>query len=279
MPFKNIAKYGYQQTLAGTWDLGGGVRMTFGISDPRAERFTITTFGPTTQRMKDNQRAQAIAGISLEGPSTTDTGAELRPQMTGRGAGLIALANILLAAQNFQTKSYVQIHRTAFALGAPVYHGGAAELERKRDKLEAALKDRGTRGLGDLSWVARHYMGVIDQGPYFAEDGGRRWWESGFIAVPQSVPDGCPVASAHGPAGQDSLLANLPDPEPSGDWRSLGRLPARRRHHLQPRRREDDRSLGVISPPSGDESETHSPRPEQKRPRSGTLSPISGAAN
>jgi hypothetical protein len=188
MPFKNIAKYGYQQTVAGTWDLGGGVRMTFGISDPRAERFTITTFGPTTQRMKDNQRAQALAGISLEGPSTTDTGAELRPQMTGRGAGLIVLANILLAAQNFQTKPYVQIHRTAFALGAPIYHGSASELERKRDKLEAALRERGTRGLGDLSWVARHYMGVIDQGPYVAEDGGRRWWESGFIAVPQSIP-------------------------------------------------------------------------------------------
>jgi hypothetical protein len=31
-------------------------------------------------------------------------------------------------------------------------------------------------------------MGVIDQGPYFTEHGGRRWWESGIIAVPQSVP-------------------------------------------------------------------------------------------
>jgi hypothetical protein len=188
MPFKNIARYGYQQTVAGAWDLGGGVRMTFGISDPRAERFTITTFGPTTQRMQDAQRARAISGLSLEGPATTDTGAELRPQMSGRGAGLIVLANILLAAQSFRTKPFVQIHRTAFALGAPIYHGSTAEQERKRDKIESALRERGTRGLGDLSWVARHYMGVIDQGPYFAEDGGRRWWENGFIAVPQSIP-------------------------------------------------------------------------------------------
>jgi hypothetical protein len=189
MPFKNIARYGYQQTVAGAWDLGGGVRLTFQIEDPRAERFVLEIFGPTTERMEAARRASLVAGISFEGPSADDAGANLRPGLSGRGAAAIALANLITAAAGFAGgKPFVKIRRTAFALGAPTTHGDAVEAERHRDRIEKALEGRGTRGLGDLSWVAEHYTDVIDSGPYFFEDGGRRWWESGFIAIPMSVP-------------------------------------------------------------------------------------------
>jgi hypothetical protein len=188
MPFKNIAKYGYQQTVAGDWDMGNDVRMTFGITDPDANRFNLVLFGPTTPRMREEKRMQALTGYGGWGPTADDTGAALRPQMTGRGAGAIAIANLLLAANAASSKPLTRIVRSAFALGAPMYHGSNKERERKRETIEPALEGRDTRGLGDLSWVARHYRDVIDRGPYFIESGGRRWWEAGFIAIPQSVP-------------------------------------------------------------------------------------------
>lgn len=189
MAFKNIARYGYQQTVAGAWDVGNGTRMTFGIQDPRAERFTLEIFGATTQRMRDrataNQRARAATGISLDGPATTD----VQPVNIGAGGGLaVLLANMVNVAASFnvQHKTYTRILRTAFALGAPIYHGDSIQDERKREKIREALSKRGTRGLGDLTWVDRHYRSILDAGPYFIEDGGRAWWESGIIVVPQA---------------------------------------------------------------------------------------------
>lgn len=194
MPFKNIARYGYQQTVAGAWDAGGGNRITFGIDDARAERFTIEIFGPTTDRMREaaetRQRVGAAAGVSLEGPTADDPGANLRPGLSGAGGVALVLANAILVARSFQVthKKYTRILRTAFALGAPITHGDLIEAERKRDQIRDALSNRGTRGLGDLTWVADHYMDLLDEGPYFFEENGRRWWESGMIAIPQSVP-------------------------------------------------------------------------------------------
>jgi hypothetical protein len=194
MPFKNIARYGYQQTVAGAWDAGGGNRITFGIEDPRAERFTIEIFGPTTQAMREaaerRQRVSAATGISLEGTSADDAGAGLRPQLSGGGAVAFLLVSAVNIANSFnvQHKIYTRILRTAFALGAPITHGDLIEEERKRETFRSALRHRGTRGLGDLTWIADQYMSLIDEGPYFAEDNGRKWWESGIIAIPQKVP-------------------------------------------------------------------------------------------
>lgn len=189
MAFKNIARYGYQQTVAGTWDLGNGTRMTFGIQDPRAERFTLEIFGPTTQSMRDRaetrQRVGAAAGVSLDGPSTDD----VQPVNLGAGGSLaVLLANMVRVAASFnvQHKVYTRVLRTAFALGAPIYHGDNIQDERRRDRIVEALRQRGTRGLGDLTWVDRHYRSILDAGPYFIEDDGRKWWEAGIIVVPQS---------------------------------------------------------------------------------------------
>lgn len=188
MAFKNIAKYGYHQTVAGSWDVGNGTRMSFGIQDARAERFTLEIFGPTTQNMRDQatnrQRLAAATNLSLEGSSTADA----QPVNVGAGGGLaVLLANLVNVAASFNVehKSYTRVLRTAFALGAPIYHGDNIQNERKRETIQEALRARGTRGLGDLTWVARHYRGVLDAGPYFIEDGGRDWWQSGIIVVPQ----------------------------------------------------------------------------------------------
>ena len=174
--------------------MGNGIRMDFKIQDPRAERFVLEIFGPMSQSMQDretlNRRLQATAGISLDGPSADDPGAQLRPSLGAGGSLAVLLANMVNVAASFNVehKKYCRISRTAFALGAPIYHGDDIQNERKRDKMHEALQKRGTRGLGDLSWVERHYRNLIDCGPYFIEDSGRKWWEYGLIVIPQSRP-------------------------------------------------------------------------------------------
>ncbi|HSO00137.1 MAG TPA: hypothetical protein VLS89_17715, partial [Candidatus Nanopelagicales bacterium] len=187
MAFKNIARYGYRQTVAGTWDLGGGTRLSFGISDDRAASFTMEIFGPTTAQMIRRQRAAQLVGLSLEGPSGDDAGANLRPQLSGRGAVVVLIANLITFAANMnQRKTYTRVRRMAFALGAPIYHDNNIYYERDRGWFQRMMQNRDGRGVHNLNWVAEHYFGVIDSGPYFIEDGGRKWWESGMIVIPQS---------------------------------------------------------------------------------------------
>jgi hypothetical protein len=192
MSFKNIAKYGYQQTVAGVWSLGGGMTMNLKIEDPRGTRFIVEFMGPTTQRMKDFQRASAFSGVSLEGP--TADGASSRPRLSRRGAGAIALADAVLAAATFSPTKYVRVQRIAHGIGAPMYHGSAAEKERMRSTIQEALAARDSagrnsvaRGFGTLGWIGENYMDVLNCGPYFVEDGSR-WWETGIIAMEHNIP-------------------------------------------------------------------------------------------
>jgi hypothetical protein len=190
MAFKDIAQYGYAQTVAGTWDLGSGVRLSFGIQDARAERFQVEIFGPTTDQMVRRRQIAQLAGVSLEGPSGDDTGANLRPSMSGPGALAIVLANAISFAASFnERKHYTRVRHTAFALGAPITHGDQIWAERHRSHFRSVLQNRGGRLPWDnLDWVAEHYMSVIDSGPYFYEENGRAWRTAGFIVIPHGQP-------------------------------------------------------------------------------------------
>ena len=194
MAFKNIAKYGYKQTLASAgawagkpWDLGGRRTMTFAINNDRADMFDIVLFGPITEPMKEQQRLNAALGVALDGPATMDR----IPATLSKGGSLAVLfANMLAIAKPFASdKKFVQMSRRAFGLGAPIYHGSASAKERERSTFAESMKKRDGFGLfTDLGWVADHYTDVIGQGPYFNESG-QRWWESGIIVLPLPTGD------------------------------------------------------------------------------------------
>ncbi len=158
MSFHNFAQLGYGP-LAGRWDLGEGMRLSFELPDDRAENCTIIVEGPR----RTFGSPPADVGARTHGTDVVTTfllgvfGAPLAGAKEGRfRAGL-----------------------PAFALGGAMATSPLAEAERHPERLEKALTERG------LLWILPAGLEALDAGPFFySEEEGVTWWEYGIVIAP-----------------------------------------------------------------------------------------------
>jgi hypothetical protein len=192
---KNIATYGYKQTVAGMWRNDAGVYLYFGIDTDRAERFIFEIGGRKTaritQRLNEGRIQRALLGLSLEGTGATEDAARYQATLSKGGALAIMAINMINIWGSFrgEQKPYSRIKYTSFALGGLIKHGNEQwEWERwYGEGFQRAMQNRG--GLmpwDNLNWVNEHYRDAIASGPYFKDDR-TRWWEYGMIAIPHGV--------------------------------------------------------------------------------------------
>lgn len=175
MSVTNIARSGYAQTLAGVWDLGDGVQLGLGINDPRAARFSLEVFGPTTPLMRLCEQATALLEASP------------RAAPVERDAPLTVLMASLfpLRLEVPLTRPFCRLLRTGYALGAPLEGDDGAQEERRRGDFVAALVRRDEAGLGfDLARVAEQLVDVIAEQSYFSDGEDPRWWAVGLLVIP-----------------------------------------------------------------------------------------------
>jgi hypothetical protein len=190
MAFHNIAKHGYRP-LAGRWDLGDGMRVSFAISDARAATCTVSIEGPGTM-------------FSAPPP---DTGVRTH----GEDVVSAFFLRLLGAPHPGASAPRVQAGLPAFALGGPMEADPLAEAERHRERFAEAIAARG------LDWALPAALEAIDAGPYFYDEEGNVWWEHGVVLA--AAGPGALVLRVRLDAAATTLLleitpAGLPDAGP-----------------------------------------------------------------
>lgn len=170
MAFHDIARHGYQRTLAGSWDLGGGDRLAFLIDEPRALRCEVEILARTSALTDSSgsgakRLAALLVASGMDGDSTADL----------HGA-------------------YLRVRHPAFGLGGPAAPPGDPFAERSRATFREAMAEREGPGGGSLAWIADACSEAVGARPYWTED--PSWWHSGVIVVPLSGNAGPPAQIA-----------------------------------------------------------------------------------